>query len=244
MNFFGTLVAIQLSKQDKNNSEMENKQRKTLITKKGIVKFSGILLAMLIIFLWGQSMAQDTEKVKGGFKGGLNVTNLYIDDVDDENSKIGGHAGLFVKASPLKFLGLQTELLYTMKGSQVHYQDLLASGSVKYKLNYIELPVMAVINVGPLNVHGGVYGGYLIGVRVKNLDSNGNTNFEQELDRDDFNKVDWGILGGVGFDFSEGTVGLRYNYGLKEVGESGTKVGDYTKNSKNSVLNLYVGFNF
>jgi hypothetical protein len=51
------------------------------------------------------------------------------------------------------------------------------------------------------------------------------------------------LVGGIGIDVQQFTIGARYNYGLKEIGDSGLS-GQLTKNSKNSVLAVYIGLGF
>lgn len=93
------------------------------------------------------------------------------------------------------------------------------------------------------NIHAGPYIGLLASSQIKDMSTNGNTYIE-DIDRDSFNTLDYGLAGGLCFDFEGGTLGIRYNYGLNEIGKSATKLGDITKDSNNSVLQFYLGFNF
>ena len=180
---------------------------------------------------------------KAGLKGGVNFTNLYVDDVDDENMKVGFNAGLYYRNDITENFAIQPEFLFTRKGSEIHYDGFLGQGKYRFNLNYLEVPVLAVVKLGPINLHAGPYLGFLIGANVKDVDDNGNINEVEELDRDDFNTLDAGISGGVGFDFPSGMIGLRYNYGFMEIGDDGV-AGQATENSKNSALQLYLGFDF
>ncbi len=180
---------------------------------------------------------------KAGLKGGVNFTNLYVDDVDDENMKVGFNAGLYYRNDITENFAIQPEFLFTQKGSEIHYDGFLGQGKYRFNLNYLEVPVLAVVKLGPINLHAGPYLGFLIGANVKDVDDNGNINEVEELDRDDFNTLDAGISGGVGFDFPSGMIGLRYNYGFMEIGDDGV-AGQATENSKNSALQLYLGFDF
>ena len=56
--------------------------------------------------------------------------------------------------------------------------------------------------------------------------------------------MDYGLVGGLGLDFNHINIGMRYNYGLKSVGHSGSLSGDLTQNSKNSALSFYIGMAF
>jgi hypothetical protein len=60
-------------------------------------------------------------------------------------------------------------VLYTNVGSKIKYggSDLaealgIESGEVRFNLNYVQVPVAAVINIGPLNIHAGPYLAYLV----------------------------------------------------------------------------------
>ncbi|WP_158861372.1 porin family protein [Lunatibacter salilacus] len=202
----------------------------------------------------GQSMAQSNNPgPRFGIKGGLNASQLYVDqpNVEDENMKIGFNFGVFTKVPINSFLALQPEVLYTNVGSKVTYggsnlENLfgIEPGEVRFNLNYIQVPVALAVNIGPLNVHAGPYVSYLLSANVRDWkpsELSGTT--VRELDTDDFNKVDYGVVVGVGFDVQQVTIGARYNYGLREIGNS-SLAGNLTENSKNSVGQIYIGFGF
>lgn len=179
---------------------------------------------------------------KTGIKGGVNFTNLYVDNVDDENLKAGFNAGIYHKAALTDALALQPEVLYSSKGSSIHYDNiLLGSGHYRYNLNYLEVPVLLMINLGTFHVAAGPYGGLLLGVNIKEVDDGGDVEVVESLDRDDFNTLDYGVAADAGFDFTGGTLGVRYSYGLQEIGKS---IGPALENAKNSALQVYVGFDF
>lgn len=177
---------------------------------------------------------------KGGLKGGVNFANLYTDDVSDQNLKLGLNLGLWHQSADGHF---QTELSFSNKGSEVVYNGAFGSGKYRYNLNYLEVPLLFVGHIDNLNLHFGPYFGFLIGANIKDVDSNGNVNNIATLDRDDFNALDYGLSGGIGVDFDESQIGLRYNYGLREVGKSGS-FGGADNNAKNAALQLYIGFKF
>ncbi|MGE0589352.1 MAG: porin family protein [Cyclobacteriaceae bacterium] len=176
-----------------------------------------------------------------GIKGGLNISNLYVDDVNDENSRIGFNAGFYGQPISSDVFALQTELLYSTKGSENEY-DGFVDQNVKFNLNYLEVPVLAVFKLGnTTELHAGGYGGYLLGVNVKysgDILSGG-----EDLDRDNFETVDYGLIGGVGFNFGDVQIGARYNYGLRQLAKT-DNAKSILGNSKNSVANVYIAFNF
>lgn len=181
---------------------------------------------------------------KAGLKGGVNFTNLYVEDVDDENMKIGFNAGAYYRGEITENFAIQPEFLFTQKGSEIQYDGFLGGdGKYRFNLNYLEVPVLAVIKFGSMNIHAGPYLGFLVSAKVKDVDDNGTVRDIEELDRDDFNTLDTGVSGGIGFDFPTGVLGLRYNYGFQEIGDD-NNAAQATKNSKNSALQLYLGFDF
>ncbi|MEO8515373.1 MAG: porin family protein [Flavobacterium sp.] len=211
-----------------------------------------ILAVALTLGLTQTSNAQDnmtskTSDVKFGIKGGVNFSNMYTDDVDDENVLTGFTLGLFAKAPITNFIALQPELNFTTKGSELTYNNAFAQGKAKFRMDYIEVPLLLVVNVTKnFNIHGGPYLAYLIHSSVKNDSDVNSFDFENTLNNDDFNRFDAGLSGGLGFDFDMLSFGARYNYGLTTVGKERNFDGtNYTfPDGKNSVLNFYVGLSF
>lgn len=193
-----------------------------------------------------QTKEESTLSPKLGIKAGVNLTNMYVQDVSDENMKVGLNLGFFAKLPLTRGFSIQPELLYSSKGAKETYNNFLqGSGEYRFSLNYIELPVLAVINVGKnFNLHAGPYISYLASVNIKNMDNEGNIEGTDELNAENFNRLDYGVAGGFGVDIQNFTIGARYSYGLREIGKSGSLSGELTKDSKNSAISLYIGFGF
>ncbi len=182
---------------------------------------------------------------KFGVKGGLNLSNLYVNNVKDENLKAGGNIGFYAKVPVTRGFSLQPEIMYSMKGAQENYNNVFGSGKYRFDLDYLEVPFALVFNVvSNFNIHMGPYVAFLLSAKVKDVDQNGNITGVTELNKDNFQSVDYGLFGGLGFDVGNVTLGARYNYGLQQIGKDGSLSGNITQNSKNSVLNFYVGFAF
>jgi len=217
------------------------------------ISFYGGLISMCALLFSVDAYSQEQEtseetdiSPKFGIKGGVNLTNLYVDDVKDEHMKVGGNIGLFAKLPLVRGLSLQPELLYSNKGSKVTYDNVfLGSGQYRFNLNYIETPISLVINLTRnFSIHGGAYAAYLAGANIKDVDDDGTINDVDELNADNFNRFDYGVLAGAAIDVQNFTIGARYNYGLRELGKSGSFSGELLKDSKNSALSLYIGFGF
>lgn len=178
---------------------------------------------------------------KAGIKGGLNVSNLYLDDVTDENARMGTHIGLFAQFSSEGIAGFQTELLFSTKGSVAQYSGSIDQ-EVKYNFNYIDLPLLAVLKVGEtVEIHAGGYASYLLSANVSYEGDLGNGS--DEIDKDNLKSYDYGLALGVGINVGMVQIGARYNYGLVEIADSNsarTLLGD----SKNSCAQLFAAFAF
>lgn len=203
------------------------------------MKMQSNILCALTLFLtasFGMLHAQDNVTTEFGVKGGLNMSNLYTDDADDENVLFGFNAGVYATLPVSDFIAIQPELLFTTRGSKLEYNNALAQGNVKLKLNYIELPLLVRVNITKnFNIHAGGYASYMVSAKST---GDGDFEFEDQYDTDDFNRFDAGIAAGVGLDFNPISVGLRYNYGLTTI----EKDGDDSSDLKNSNLSLYLSY--
>lgn len=211
-----------------------------------------VLAGIVSIFLSFSVSAQKSDNSEFGIKGGVNLSNFYSDEVDDQNMRISYQAGMYFKAALNHFLAIQPEVLYSKKGSTTKYDNIISGNSeFTQKLDYVELPVMGVLNLTEeINVHAGPYFSYLINAEVENKSENNDFNFVEELNEEDFERLDYGVAAGVGFEFETLRFGVRYNYGLTEVGKSqdftlnGSEMqSDQFKDMRNSTFSLYLGLN-
>ncbi|MDD7887353.1 porin family protein [Flavivirga sp. 57AJ16] len=208
------------------------------------------LVAALLLTFGASILPLQAQKVSSsgagfGIKGGANFSNMYTDDVDDNNVLTSFNAGLYVSMPISESLAIQPEFLFSRKGSELTYDNVFAEGKAKFKLNYIEVPVLLKANITPnFNIHVGPYVAYLIDAQITNETEGGTFDFEDNFDNDDFNKIDAGISAGIGFDFESIGIGARYNYGLTTVGKERTIGTDnYTiPDGKNSNLSVYIAF--
>ncbi len=177
-----------------------------------------------------------------GVKGGLSYSNLYADDANDKNGRIGFNLGVLGRTDPEQSIGLQLELLYTTKGEKFTYDGFFIDQEFKLNLGYVDLPVMVSFRAGEaLEFQGGLYAGLLMSA---NLSSSGDLGTSSDdLDKDNFNALDYGLVGGVAFNAGAIQVGARYNFGLSKLANSDEAeliLGD----AKNAYAQLYVAFGF
>jgi len=212
------------------------------------MKMQSNFLCALTLFLtasFGMLHAQDNNvNTEFGVKGGFNMSNFLSndDEANDENVLYGFNAGVYATLPISDFVAIQPEILFTTRGSEVDYNNAGLSGTAKFKLNYIEVPLLVRVNITKnFNVHAGGYASYLVSSKLK---GEGSFDFNEGVDTDDLNKFDAGIAAGVGVDFNPISIGLRYNYGLTTVGKERTVLGTTTTfpDVKNSNLSLYVSY--
>jgi Outer membrane protein beta-barrel domain len=209
---------------------------------KNLKKYFALLAFIVLPFLDAQAQGD----FKFGIKGGVNFANLSSSDAHENKVLTGINFGVFTKLPISKFFAIQPELYFTSKGAQQTYENALATGTAKFELNYIEVPVLAVFNLtNNFSFQLGPYASYLVSSKVKNV-SDINFNFEDNIDSGDFNKFDTGVVAGFGYDTKSIGFGIRYNLGLVAVGKEKNFVGTkYTfPDGKNGVINLFLSYSF
>ncbi|WP_276372560.1 porin family protein [Chryseolinea sp. H1M3-3] len=203
-----------------------------------------ILKILTVFCLLGSASLLSSDvyaQIKGGIKGGLNVSNLYVDEVDDENARFGFNIGFYGQVLSSDAFAIQPELLFSTKGSKVEYGGNFFDQTIKYNLSYLDLPVLAVFKLGEsAEIHIGPYASYLLGASISHEGNLGND--VDEIDKDHLKSFDYGLAGGFGLNFGNFQVGARYNYGLAKIADSDAAellIGD----SKNSVAQIYLALN-
>lgn len=204
--------------------------------------FSFLLLGFLLGF--SQAFGQST---KVGVRVGGQISNLVTNEVDDQYTKFSGHFGAYYRTRIVGPLYLQPELLWVSKGAGFEYNSFFGlndPGEVRFNLNYLELPLSAQVNLGPLFVQAGPYVSYLLAANITDVSNSGNVNSVTELNRDSFNAFDYGLSAGAGVRLGPGNVSLRYSYGLRPIAAEGTFARDILGEARNSVLMLSFGIEF
>jgi hypothetical protein len=223
-----------------------SKMNKSIKRNCGLIAICSIIVSSS---LYAQQQVTWNERgltTKFGIKGGINFSNLYIDNVEKENLKIGVNAGFFAKIPIIRGISIQPELLYSNKGAKDRYSSSVrGSGEYRFNLDYVETPLLLVFNLTKnLSFSGGGYAAYLVSANVKDVNHDGTITGVTNLHSNNFNRFDYGLAAGLGIDIQKATLGARYNYGLRNVGLPGSLSGDLTTNSKNSVLTFFIGFAF
>jgi len=184
-----------------------------------------------------------------GLKGGLNMSSLTIDDNSDKNLKFGFHVGAFDKIPLSDRFAIQPELLYSVKGLNYSYDNTTGvDGDSQFKLHYIDLPVLLVFNLAEdFSFQVGPYVGYLAHANVDTdatILNNFGINENEEIDRDNFNKFDYGLTAGMTFDLDPLLIGFDYSMGFNPVARDDQSAEMLLGDAKNRVIQVFAGLKF
>lgn len=158
-----------------------------------------------------------------GLKGGLDLSNLNIDKVDDENMRVGYHFGAYLNLPITDAFAIQPEVLYATKGAKADYKYDLGilgniEGNAQLHLDYIDIPILAVFRLGDnFEINAGPYFGFLANSKYK---FEGTFEGNDDIDSDKFKKLDYGLVGGIAVNLEALQIGARYNYGLQKIQDS------------------------
>ena len=205
-----------------------------------------IILLFSIFVLFNLSFAQGEK----GILFGLNVANLYGDDVSDHADPRTAYAIGFYSTIPLNdMLSIRPELFYSMKGSssKSSYDEdgYKETSESTIKLNYVEVPVLAVVNLASLiEIFGGAYVAYFLNGETESKwtteyngvkESGTNTH---KIKSDDIESLDYGIVAGAAVRLGMFRVGARYSVGMATLDKDGKA------DVKNGMIQLLGGIVF
>ncbi len=143
--------------------------------------------------------------------------------------------GGFFDKDLIPLLDIRVGLEYSPKGVKVGRND----DYIQTQINYLELPVLAKVNIGPLYGLGGVYGAYAMNGKFKTNILGVETEQDIKFDDDDARRIDYGLKFGAGIQMGLGPVHafaqLEYSYGIANVSSI------ERAESHNSVLTASVG---
>ncbi|RIJ37237.1 porin family protein [Pontibacter oryzae] len=204
------------------------------------------------------SFATAQAQATFGVRGGANISNLSGDlrDEDRFENKVDFHAGIILNFPVVEnFFSIQPELLYSKKGfksndeefTNLLLQERRREGKVNY--NYLDLPVLAHINAGPIYFEAGPQASYLLSVNNETTLYDGNNNkissTRDEKSKDGLDEFELGYAAGIGFASKNGiSLGVRYNGSFSDFVEEDVNFeGDLT-NARHSVFMVTLGLRF
>lgn len=143
-----------------------------------------------------------------GVKGGL-LFSSFDQANQDFSNRNGWAGGIFFGGNRQGTLGVMAEVLYAKKGAEF--------GSSSVDLHYIEIPVLARLNIGSANRNSGIVfygiGGPVFDLRLKAQ--------QDSLDvKNNYESTDLGVIAGAGLEISRLLVEARYNWGLRNIAKA------------------------
>jgi hypothetical protein len=194
-------------------------------------KFIFVLASIILIF-------SVESKAQLGLKIGYNFASQPDKDVTagySSKSLNSFHAGVFFDKDLIPLLDVRVGLDYSPKGFKEENGDWYN----QVKLNYIELPVLAKVKIGPFYGLGGFYGAYAMNGENKIHAVGSDLTWDVEFDNDEISRWDAGMKFGAGFQFGLGPVHVftqaDYSFGLLNVSTSDNL------NFKNNVFGISAG---
>lgn len=162
--------------------------------------------------------------------------------------KLGFVAGVEGEYQITPMISVAAGLLYSMQGTKwedlesqtADYRDMSKDNMVN--LSYLNIPIVANFYVlKGFALKAGLQAGFLLDSKGKetNYDNLENREVETSGDIEGIKKFDLSIPLGASYEFNNVVIDARYNLGLTKVCP-----GDENKSSKNSVIQVTVGYKF
>ena len=210
-------------------------------------------IALLIIMaVCGLSQVRSQDF---GVKAGYNYSTFSgeTSSISTIEGLSGFYIGGLVDLPISDVLSIQPELIFSRQGVALR-QEIKGFGfnfsinNADIRLDYLNIPVMAKVNLGPLFLQGGVQFGFLVSKpKVNRLP---NTSLFTLLDKDSYNSFDFGVGVGLGFNFNRRFFAeARYTHSLTNVFDPNdnlfkTSLISNDNNFKNTVLSIGLGMKF
>lgn len=176
-----------------------------------------------------------------GIKGGLNMSNVYGDELNDNNMKLGFHVGLAADFDFAPGMAVQSGLFFTTKGFQYK------TNALEYTTNlmYLQVPVhfaykMDVTPGTRIVFHAGPYAAYGVGgkrtLKTGTLEGSSDNVFGDGTFQ--YKPFDAGLGLGVGAELGSFLADIGWDMGLVNISNrSGGNV-------KNQNAHISVGYRF
>jgi len=159
-----------------------------------------------------------------GVKGGVNMAKWIGDDVEEMTSEgleekylMGFSVGGFVTLPFGNTLSIRPEVLYTQNGSKFDGSFFGADAKIVTKMNWLNIPVLAVFNLGPVGVFAGPYFDLFLSGKTKMEMSYEGESYDEEEDinSDEVQSLNYGLIFGAAFGVTDNIdVEARYSMGL------------------------------
>lgn len=198
-----------------------------------LINMKRVILSVVVFIISQTLLGQETAKSDSNFgiKGGLNYSTVTKGDFDEgPDPRTSFYVGFFGEIPLVEnVFSIQPEFIYSRQGFENNFTILGTNYKTTYKIDYINVPILAKIYLGKtFAIEAGPQFGLKINENVESDDSSS--------DRNDVNSFDTAIAGGISLNFESMFISGRYTYSLNEVVKD--------SNAKNSVFQVGIGFKF
>lgn len=190
---------------------------------------------LLLIFTFG-IVTTTTAWAQFGIKAGVHFAtiaeqNENISREDIEHRSIAAPVlGLTFGLNIADIITIQPELLFTQNGGRNTYEILGSVTKTTYRIGYLELPVLAKLQIGNedrqgLGIHlaAGPWVGYALQGKYTSTTTLGQSviaDVESDFtfdEKDDAKRLNYGMIGAAGVSMGNLVIDLRYNYGFNNL---------------------------
>ena len=165
---------------------------------------------------------------------GVRIADLI--EVKGSDPRVGLVAGVEGEYQVSDIFSVSAGVLYSMQGAKQEFSVLNQTFKNTYKLDYINVPIMANVYVTKgLAVKLGIQPGFLVSSTTK---AEANTFLGTGSSTNDIKakSVDFSIPVGISYEYNNFQLDARYNWGLTKVFEN--------YKAKNSVFQITLGYKF
>lgn len=192
-----------------------------------------VILSVLFLIVTQSLLSQENSKNDGSFgiKGGLNYSTVTKGDFDEGlDPRTSFYLGFFGEIPLVEnVFSIQPEFIYSRQGFENNFSLLGNNYKTTYKIDYINMPILAKIYLGDVFA---IEAGPQFGLKInENIESDNST-----TETNDVNSFDTALAGGISLNFDDIFISGRYTYSLNEVVKD--------SNAKNSVFQIGLGFKF
>jgi hypothetical protein len=158
-----------------------------------------------------------------GVKGGINMAKWTGDDIKeitdegfDQKYVTAFSVGGFL-TMPIDPYGIRVEVLYTQNGAKYELSREGAEVKMSMNMNWLNIPVLAVFNLGPVGIFAGPYFDFFLSGKSKVEMSYEGLSFDEEedIESDEVQTLNYGVIFGAAYGITNNIdVELRYSQGL------------------------------
>jgi len=180
-----------------------------------------VLMMILAIVFIGILPAQG---MGFGVKGGLNMAKWTGDDIDeitdgglDQKYATAFSVGGFLTLPLGNTITIRPEVLFTQNGAKFDGSEEGLDLTMSSRMNWLNIPVLAVFNLGPVGVFAGPYFDFFLSGKTKYEMSYGGESFDEEedIEGDEVQTLNYGVIFGAAYGVTNNIdVELRYSQGL------------------------------